>query len=74
MNVLGDATQIWPENILVRYNLALVLEKLGANLVKEVKKSRTFGGPKEMQKVTQAVEFLTQLSGFGDLWRRSGPS
>eukprot|EP00930_Biecheleria_cincta_P006993 TRINITY_DN10812_c0_g1_i2.p1 TRINITY_DN10812_c0_g1~~TRINITY_DN10812_c0_g1_i2.p1 ORF type:complete len:1686 (+),score=441.68 TRINITY_DN10812_c0_g1_i2:65-5122(+) len=58
MTILGDATQVWPEDLLVRYNLATVIESMGANLVKEVKKKKDFGGPKDKQKMVQAVEFL----------------
>merc|ERR1719326_810470 len=43
-NILSDAVQIWPDDVLLRYNLAIVLENFGVYLVAEEKKTNRVVG------------------------------
>jgi len=67
-NVLGDATQIWPDDLLLRYNLAVCLESFGVHLVSMEKKTkRVVGVDSGMDQMTRAVELLgsaARLYGF----------
>jgi len=58
-SVLGDATQIWPDDLLLRYNLAVVLESFGVHLVSMEKKTkRVVGVDSGMDQMSRAVELL----------------
>eukprot|EP00415_Alexandrium_ostenfeldii_P000609 UN0609 len=62
-SVLGDATQIWPDDLLLRYNLAVTPESSGVHLVSlEKKTKRVVGVDSGMDQMTRAVELLNAAS------------
>merc|ERR1712218_30183 len=61
--VLSDATQIWPDDLLLRYNLAVSLESFGVYLVSMEKKTkRVVGVDSGMDQMMHAVELLSSAS------------
>lgn len=57
--VLADATQLWPEDLLLRYNMAVALESHGVDLVsKEKKTNRVVGVDNGMDQMVHAVDLL----------------
>jgi len=59
IGVLGDATQMWPEDTLLRYNMAAAVEGFGRHLVSHEKKNvRISGLGSGMDQMLQAVELL----------------
>jgi len=61
--VLADATQIWPDDLLLRYNLAVTLESAGVYLVAMEKKTkRVVGVDSGMDQMTRAVELLSSAA------------
>mmetsp|Transcript_28591 Transcript_28591/g.91919 ORF Transcript_28591/g.91919 Transcript_28591/m.91919 type:complete len:1215 (+) Transcript_28591:125-3769(+) len=67
IGVLGDATQIWPDDLLLRYNLAISLEKFGAHLVSEEKRTqRVVGVDNGMQQMNHAVQLLNSAARLFD--------
>lgn len=57
--VLGDALQMWPDDLLLRYNMAIALEGHGRFLVNEEKKThRVVGMDNAKDQMVQAVELL----------------
>mmetsp|Transcript_6724 Transcript_6724/g.18990 ORF Transcript_6724/g.18990 Transcript_6724/m.18990 type:complete len:1372 (+) Transcript_6724:148-4263(+) len=62
-SVLGDATQIWPDDLILRYNLAVAFESFGVHLVSMEKKTkRVVGVNSGMDQMTRAVELLAAAS------------
>jgi len=68
--VLGDAMQIWPDDLLLRYNLAVSLESFGVHLVSMEKKTkRVVGVDSGMDQMEHAVSLLSaaaRLYGYVD--------
>merc|ERR1719296_30656 len=65
--VLGDATQIWPDDLLLRYNLAIGLENFGVNLVAEEKRTkRVVGMDNGVTQMNHAVQLLTSAARLFD--------
>lgn len=65
--VLGDATQIWPDDLLLRYNLAVSLETYGVHLVAEEKATkRVVGINSGMDHMRRAIELLTAAARLYD--------
>merc|ERR1712129_235584 len=61
--VLADATQIWPDDLLFRYNLAVTLESSGVYLVAMEKKTkRVVGMDSGMDQMTRAVDLLSSAA------------
>lgn len=61
--ILGDAMQIWPDDLLLRYNLAISLENFGVYLVTMEKKTqRVVGVDSGMDQMTCAVELLASAA------------
>jgi len=61
--VLADATQIWPDDLLLRYNLAVTLESSGVYLVAMEKKTkRVVGVDSGMDQMMRAVELLSSAA------------
>jgi len=57
--ILSDATQIWPDDLLLRYNWAISLESFGVFLVQMEKKTkRVVGVNSGMDQMVRAVELL----------------
>lgn len=65
--VLGDATQIWPDDLLLRYNLAISLESFGVHLVSEERKTRrVVGVDNGMQQMNHAIQLLSSAARLFD--------
>merc|ERR1711957_788654 len=63
MQILSDALQLWPDDVLLRYNLAVCLESYGASLVAlEKKTKRLVGIGSGIDHMTQAVEMLSSAA------------
>merc|ERR1712060_1041236 len=66
--VLGDAMQIWPDDMLLRYNLAAALESFGVHLVQAEKATKRVAGVNNaMDHMERAIELLSsaaRLYGF----------
>merc|ERR1712039_76709 len=61
--VLGDATQIWPDDLLLRFNLAISLESFGVHLVSEERKiKRVVGMDNGMNQMSHAVQLLSSAA------------
>lgn len=57
--VLSDAIQIWPHNLLLRYNLAIWREEYGAHLVsKEQKTKRLVGASNAVEIMMHAIDLM----------------
>merc|ERR1711865_785755 len=57
--ILSDALQMWPDDLLLRYNLAIALESQGVNHVNEETSSqRIVGMESGIQTITAAKEML----------------
>eukprot|EP00928_Gymnodinium_smaydae_P019651 TRINITY_DN17547_c0_g1_i2.p1 TRINITY_DN17547_c0_g1~~TRINITY_DN17547_c0_g1_i2.p1 ORF type:complete len:966 (-),score=229.67 TRINITY_DN17547_c0_g1_i2:32-2929(-) len=70
--ILSNALAIWPDNMLLHYNLAVVLENFGKSVVTEEKRAKnTQGASLVMKLVDRAVELLTSaIRIFGYLEKR----
>merc|ERR1712039_900217 len=61
--VLADATQLWPDDLLLRYNMAVALECHGVHLVAlEKKTNRVVGVDSGMDQMVQAVDLLASAA------------
>lgn len=63
IDVLSDATQIWPDDLLLRYNLAVSLESYGVHLVSEERKMRrVVGVDNAMEQMNHAIQLLNSAA------------
>jgi len=72
VGILSDALAFWPDDVALRYNLAVSLEHWGRILVNEEKKvDRVVGIESGLDKMERAVEVLSSAANhFGNIKRR----